>query len=368
MKVVFLFMSTKPAEYPDQIQGGWEYDRCSEEYSKFNEEGYFYLLRILKEIGVITDLKVFYESGIGPGKAGWIPGSECFVVPHISLVDKYIEQDTIIFVRGGFKHWYDWLLKYKGKNWLMVYAANTGRHKWDLWDVVLNDLEPGIFWDSIGRLQYHFIKPTHPGIFRPDYHTNQIFDVCIGASHIHDKKGQWRSFEVLKEYERIYGKKLNAVMPGSYRRSFHTSKMIEELVKSEEAYKTLYRPGMVCRNKLAVIFNRTKLFLHLGEGGQNDRSVLEALSCGTRAMIASPSHHAVELIQASSPVLVPEDLNDYTAIANMIHRYLEGYVSFDRNMVTDWFDINLGFEKSVTNLTNLLSNLSTHYPGTKFEV
>ena len=352
MDVVFLFMSQSSAS-PGEIPDDWTAKNpCASQYNHHNSEGYFKQLGELKKQGAIKDLKVFYESNKGPGYANWIKDVDCQVIPEIRLVDKYIKKDTIIFVRGGFKHWHDWLLKYKGQNWLMLYAANTGRQRWEWWDVVLNDLKIVNYVDKTERYWHHFIKPIDEDTFYPDYKAPPFYDLCIGASHIHDRKGQWRTVKVLEEYYKLYGTKLNCIMPGSFRRSAKTLEMIKYLEKQNHK---IYLPGMLLRNDLRTVFNTTKYFIHLGAHGQNDRGPLEALACGTPVILGSPEYHAELMYNDNSITFIPKDINDFKGVAKYLHCLLKNWKPEFRKEVYTKYESKLGFTESCNRMQALLS-------------
>jgi glycosyltransferase involved in cell wall biosynthesis len=65
-----------------------------------------------------------------------------------------------------------------------------------------------------------------------------------------------------------------------------------EIVKSEGLDVAM--PGMLPRSKVCDIYNQSKIFVFLGEHGQNDRGPLEALCCGTPIIIANAKYHQSE--------------------------------------------------------------------------
>lgn len=316
MRVVFLFMSLSsaiPGSTPDDWKPTYP---CHDRYhTDFEHEGYFKLFGDMVKRGLIKDLHVFYESNKGPGYAKWIdhPHAKCAVIPEIRFAEKYIQEDTIIFVRGGFKHWHDWLLKYKGKNWLVLYAANTGRGRWPWWDIVLDDIGMNLCVDKAERLLMPFIKPIDDTFFTPTQ-DNAVYDIMMGSSHIHDKKGQWRVFEVLKEYELLYGKRPNAILPGAPRRGVYTRPMIDSILSKEW---DIPMPGHVSRTELKGIYNKSRIAMFLGAHGQNDRGPLEALACGTPVMLGSPKYHSCALRKMPG-VLCLDKIHQYKTIAKIL--------------------------------------------------
>jgi len=357
MKVVFLFMSQGCAS-PGSTERTYPKHQCGTKYmDDFAGEGYFKLLDALVKNETITDLKIFFESNVQPGLASWVTGENvyCEVIPEIRFVEEYIDKDTIIFARGGFKHWHDFLLKYKGKNWLMLYAANTGRQRWTFWDIILDDLRDFHSIDKYGRYYFPFVKPINEDMFYPKNDTPIEWDFCIGASHIHDRKGQWRALEAIIEYNRKYGE-IRAVMPGAPRRSIKTHEMLLRL----DEMRWVETPGHVHRTQLREILNGSKYFIHLGAHGQNDRGPLEALACGTSTIIASPGYHAPFLTDCC---FTGCNLDDKESIANSMHFLRNAWTPQDKIKTYNFYKKKSGFEGVVIpKMTSLFSLLSMAHP------
>lgn len=346
MKVVFYFMSEKSKLIDSD---NWKTDTCGKQYEKHYPECYFMMFQKLLDSGVITDLTVFYESAKNPGKAEFVKGAKNFVVPHISMTDEFIDENTIIFVRGGFKHWHDWLLQYKGKNWLICYAANTGRDKWLLWDIIFDDLEMKNIVDRRQRYFFPFIKPTNEEIFYPEKQEIK-YDVCIGASHIHDKKGQWQAVEVMEQFYTKFGYYPRMVMPGAVRGSTETNKMLKKQIMNE-----IEMPGMLSKKELAVIFNQSKLYMGIGAGGQNDRGILEAAACGC-TVIYSAMHRHTPLLKRLYSYYWPE----CKSLLNCLRDQLEDSAPLSyREFKHSLFLYNMGFDPVVIPmLSELFNNLA----------
>ena len=321
MRLIYLFMSKGPAP-TGSIRNCDLNQPCSSGYTDNSTglytEGYFYLLKRMLDHGIIDDLLVFYESNRGYGRANWGHGIQGYVVPEIRFVDKFIKPGDIIYARGGFRTWFEWLKsKKKDGHWLINYSANTGRQKWTIWDIVFWDLNEIYDLDRHGRLWYYFVKPIHP-MFKLDPNIEPIYDFCIGASHIHDKKGQWRTIEVLKEYQKMYHwRKPKCVLPGSIMRGTETRK-IQENIKRYNLDVTL--TGMLPRSKMcSEVYNKSKIFVHLGTHGQNDRGPLEAFACGNIIILGSSSYHSPILYKENRHICdVVEDLNNYKNIASLM--------------------------------------------------
>jgi hypothetical protein len=321
-------------------------------------EGYLSMLVKLKELKVIDDLIVFIESNRSPGSK-IVLGTPCYVVPRIHYVEPFLQPNDIIFVRGGFRGWYDpFLLKMEAqKRWLMIYAANTGRQRWKLWDIILSDLNTHHAFDKWRRAFLLFNKPISPDIFHP-LDIPRSIDVCIGASKIHDRKGQWRVIDALIEYERIYGKKLKAVLPGSLRyRGYKTPKIVPKINKHN---LDVTMPGFLDRRELNKVYNQSKVFVYLGNSGENDRGPLEATSVGCPTILGGKTRHAPFLRGETLGILVSKEPMNPVAIADDIHSMLEIHFESLRKHVADYFDKYNGFNSVVipqmTRLFNLIRN------------
>lgn len=370
MKLLFLFMSQSSA--PAGSYSKWEPKTdCAPEYhERFNAEGYFAMLQQLVDEDVIKNLKIFYESNKGPGLANWVKGKNvhCEVIPEIRFVEKYIEEDTIIWVRGGFKHWHDWLLQYKGKNWLMLYAANTGREKWKWWDIIFDDICMTNFLDTHERYYFPFIKPIDDKFFSPDFSIKKKYDICIGASHIHDKKGQWRVVELLIEYHKKYGKHLSAVMPGAIRHGVETNKMISKLKDLNVDFIGRH----INRKELVQIFNESKISIFFGTHGQNDRGPLESLSCGTPVIIGSPKYHTKAFQEIPWSICMNENtMINYNYILDILDYYF-GYFSNNvvgneniSELVSERFICDLGMQRAKKRFKLLLKIIYKSKPNSK---
>jgi len=289
------------------------------EQGGFVSEGTFFLLQRLKQEKIIDDFIVVMDSARGHGVTTY-EGVKVYVVPEISQIDPYLKKDDVIWVRGGFRSWFNWIVRKKEQgHWVMLYAANTGRQRWTFWHVVLDDLHDSNRHDRHGRVFLKYRKPTNTSIFHP-LDIDQVYDVCAGASYVHDKKGQWRVIESLIEYQRIYGKNLYCVLPGAFRHSTHSSQIRDKINTYHLDVKIT---GMLPRKQLAVVLNQSRLFVHLGSSGQNDRGPLEALHCGCPIVIGSPSYHSPMVYNNESISFVPPDKNDFTAVAKDLHRLVK---------------------------------------------
>lgn len=355
LDVVYLYMSQGSA--PQSTNAHWDPNEpCAERYTKsMKSEGTFLMLVELLKNGVIDDLKVFYESARGPGKADWGYGITGHVCPSIKWVYQFVKPGAIIYVRGGFRGWYQFLTDHKNKNWLMCYNANTGRERWTFWDIILWDLTNTLQLDRHGRLWYHYLKPVDESMF---HYINQepFYDICIGASHIHDKKGQWRVIDALIQYKKMYGKTLKAIMPGYGNRGTQTSQI---MTKIHDHQLDVTITGMLSRPDLnRTVFNRSRLGMFLGTHGQGDRGPLEALATGLPLIIGSKRYHSPNVYD-ETVARVPEDVNNSAEIAEIMHSFLRRLPH--KQAVLKYYREHQGFkEKCYPNLKYLFDFLREH--------
>jgi hypothetical protein len=324
----------------------------------FTTEGYWYLLNEIAKSKVVDEVFVIIESNSSPGifKAGLVSG---VVIPEFSFALEYLKEDDIIWVRGGFKSWIDTILKLRERaQWILFYGANTGRERWPFWDIVLNDLTPLPFLRVAERVYIRFTKPINPAIFFP-MDERKRFDFCIGASNIHDKKGQWKVLEALLEWKVLDKHLPTCVLPGGGRGAARDA-WIHKVVR-EHNLSVLF-PGSVPRFELAHIFNQSRVSIFIG-GGQNDRGPLESLQCGTPIMIGSPQKHPAYF--GLNPGVCRTVSADFipTQLAAEMQSFLgEHYaVSGDQQRVVDFFQRHNGFETVVLpEMLRLLKILVKH--------
>jgi len=359
MRVVFLFMTTGgtndiPTWNPKATAQNKYLDNGGLE-----SEGLYWMLKEMKAKGFIKDMLLIIESSRGCGRFK-LNGNLGFVVPHISEVDKVLRKGDVLFVRGGFRGWHDWLASKKGKHWLVLYAANTGRQRWPWWDAILDDLDLELRIDTENRLWFPFSKPVHEEIFRFIPESNPIYDFCIGASFIHDRKGQWRTIRALEEYKKIYGKIPKCIMPGAVRHSTQTNKILG-LAKD----LGVDMPGMVPRSDLNVILNSSKVFVHLGTSGQNDRGPIEALRCGCQLIIGTPAYHS-PYITYGKYCTVPKNKDDFGSVARLFRDILKHYSPKDRNKATSWYNKTSGSDYLIPTMGRLFSSFGESAPSLDF--
>lgn len=352
MRLIFMYHAIN--------QGGGEIDLSKEATNRFAlgavEEGYFHLLERMLETKVVDEILLIMESTRGVGKIEYAPNFTGWVIPDINKFDPHLREDDVIWCRGGHRSNFTFLER-AGANghWLMLYAANTGRQRWKIWDVILNDLKRGNSHDKHGRLWLEWAKPVNTKIFKP-LEVDVIYDLCIGASYIHDKKGQWRTIQALIELKK-QGVELRCVLPGAIRRGVHTNNIQKHI---DNHNLDVYFPKQhLPRTKLNVILNQSKVFSHTGTSGQNDRGPLEALRCGCQLLIASPAYHSPHIhihpYGMSTLSLEPKD------IAKAINSLIASHGWHSRDLATQWYDATHGMDNIVLpNMARLFSVFKKH--------
>ena len=290
-RLVYLYVSNGSSG-PDNIPK-WSPELLSvDSYTRlFPDEGFCYLFHKFLERGLFDEILVVIESSRSPGYFQISANSKIMglVVPHISELKRFMFSNDILWVRGGWRGWWEFLEKWHNLGrWLLFYRAASNRGAWKFWDIVLDDLINECSQDGIGRFYYPINKPINPNIFFPSP-AKISYDLMIGASHIHDKKGQFKILPILMEYRKQFGTDLRCVMPGSIKHGVGTSNII---TLTNRFNLDINLPGMVERHHLKTLLSMSSLFVHLGGAGQNDRGPLEAMSCGTPVMLSQEKYHA----------------------------------------------------------------------------
>lgn len=315
MRLVFLYLQNKRAAYYA---------------NRIKEEGYFYLIKRMVDTGIVDSALIIIDSGKNT-KFSYSQKVEGVSTAGLGELNKHLRDGDVIWCRGGWRAWHDVLQSWKGKHWLLLYAANTGRERWKFWDVIFEDRQKKMTLDRFGRFWFFFKKPTHPGIFRP-MGEEKVWDLCIGASSIHDRKAQWKVIDALVEYRRRYGGDISCVLPGGIRGG---QKTMERLEMARKSQLRVYVPGEVDRRQLAKLMNQSKLFIHLGGHGQNDRGPLEAMRCGTPVLIETQRAHAPLVYECPLNAVVPLP-NDPVMLAVYLHDQLEMCDEASRAMVFNY--------------------------------
>lgn len=351
-RLVFLFYShgsAKPDNIPDY---SLKLPSLNKFAVQFETDGLFYVFRRLIELGAVEEVLIVTESARDCGTVDRVhPKIRNIVIPHITCLEDELRDDDIIFTRGGFRSWHDWLVdKQQLGYWMWLYAANTGRQRWPWWDLIMDDLNKEV-WNTTDRHGRHYLdyrKPVNPEVFFPcDGKPEYKYDIMIGASNITDKKGQWRVINALDTFRSMYGYFPRCVIPGAERRNAETSKSMSMMRKSG---MEVDMPGMLDRNELAGLMRQTRVFIHGGAAGQNDRGPLEAMACGCFLIINAPSYHH-PLITAHGAESFVLDCNDKIRLAQVIANIMEVETNdqreASRQQAIEYFDRTHGVERVV---------------------
>jgi glycosyltransferase involved in cell wall biosynthesis len=289
MKLIYLYVTNGCCEEGANIKWDSTALSCNHFATSLQEEGPFCMLqKLATNFSFFSAFITVIDSMRGSGSYFPDTNSKVFVVPHIKEVLNIIRPEDILFVRGGFKQWFSTLdiIYKKRENWILFYRANTNREKWPFWDVILEDLTDTMAVKG-GRLVYPFNKPVNDSLFGlPKVIVPRKYDIMINASHIHVKKGQHLAVQAIELLNKKYNTNLTCVLPGRFIKS-ETNKIILDAINTGTV--SIHLPGMIPRRNLNYLMNESKIFVHVGAGGQNDRGALEAMRCGLPLVIASPS-------------------------------------------------------------------------------
>jgi glycosyltransferase involved in cell wall biosynthesis len=389
-RLVYLYVSNGSADV-NQIPKWYSNLQTQEPFAHhFQDEGFCFLFHKLLDNKIFDEILVVIESNRSPGSLQLRPNMKILVVPHINNLKPFLRDTDILWARGGWRSWFPFLQEWHDYDrWLLFYRAASNRGAWEFWDIVLDDLITECDQDAIGRFYYPINKPIHPDVFFP-MEIPRKYDLMIGASHIHDKKGQFKMIPILIEYRKRYDTNLKCIMPGGMKRGIGTSS-IEAAIDRFDLDITV--TGMVPRSTLSTYYNQSKLFVHCGGAGQNDRGPLEAMSCGTPVMLAMEQYHAPCIrsdntamsfhITPDEPALAVQQINHAMKLIDenfhsATHRYYQSVNGIDevvyprfaalfrRILNTShtyrqgWFDDLLGKSrrKNVTETSNDKNNLS----------
>lgn len=321
-------------------------------------DGRFWLLKQLVHKKIIDRCLFVIEESPLPNKF-LAPDFEFRSIAELDSLTIDPSED-IVWIRGGFKPTRFYERMVKEKVWLLFYGANTGRERWPFWNVVLDDLTGKDFFTVEGnhkdRLWLNYPKPVHPVVFQPMKLQNK-YDLCIGASFIHDRKGQWQGIKTAIAYKKVFGRHLRCVLPGNFRGGGAHSRRIPAEISEHDL--VVHRPGYLSRVDLAKVFNQSQLFLHCGSG-QNDRGVLEALRCGTPCVVTQPKRHAPFIYQEEC-LGGAESADDYLVLAKCIDRRL--FAGFDRSIVHEYYENCAGIESVILPILSRLFSFFRRYPA-----
>lgn len=281
-------------------------------------DGYFAVLQDLLHAGIVKSVRFVMDCySVREERRKIEPG---FTIEKLRGLD-WIETtcNDVIWCRGGWKSWFPWLNKQiEARRWLIFYGAGTGHQSWPHWDVVLDDTVARTTIAPAGkytdRLWAHWRKTIPPFFTRVP--RDRDYDFCLGANYVYDRKGQYIGYAALKRYVEVFGERPRVIIPGALRGLGRTSEMFQDLFKTGLAEL----PGHLSRQHLADVFNRTRVFVHLGTSSQGDRSPIEAGRVGCRLVLGNPRRHATYLFNSPVPVLMPKVENDLTEIAHLMRQ------------------------------------------------
>jgi len=323
MKIVYLHTSHRPLDTIDNswrttpLISGTEFK--NRQAAGLVNDGVYQLIKHLTHTENLAPTEIFIDSKEANGchKTDHV---NLNVVSNIQAAFDFIDDLDIIWVRGGFKPWIPLLtqLHKRRTNWIIFYRANSNYGGWPYWDIVLNDFVtmPQIIRNT---LHYPYSKPVNEQLFYLQPMLKK-YDIMIGASHIHRHKGQATILKAILDLQQATGKKYRVVLPGGMIRDTSNQFILDQHKKQETE---LYLPGNVSRHQLCTLMNQTKLFIHAGVSGQNDRGVLEAMACGMPVIVVNPRRFSpfVAILAATPmyksatlPDLVADNLNEHWSI------------------------------------------------------
>lgn len=312
-------------------------------------EGHLYLLQKLVLSGIVDSAEIVIENGEHCDQVTMFGTT----VRHVDSVNEILPSPgDIVWVRGGWKSWIPWIEQRRRERiWVMYYGANTGHERWPFWDVVLDDMivqtrTEGERSNDSPRLRWPYRKPVWPGFCLGKGEIK--YDLCVGASHVFDRKGQWRALQAIMRY----GKPLRLVIPGGLvGRDEPTVRALQELATS--GIETHF-PGHVGREQLADIFRASRAFVYAGAGGQGDRSVIEAGLCGCPIMLYFTKNHARYVWENEAVTWVAKAPEDPVKMASELGVWLASLGMMSRKSISAHLMATGGVERCTQNLIPLL--------------
>ena len=320
------------------------HSRASHFATIFPAEGYYWLLKRMVDTNIVDEVLVVIDGGRDQ-TFEYERGISGVVIPQLAGLPELLRADDVIWVRGGYKPWHNVLKPLAEQGyWLLNYPAGTGRERWLFWHVVFDDLRIAdmsqVHIDRRDRFWFPFLKPTRPDVHFPKK-VERVYDVCIGASHVYDKKCQWKMVKAAIEYKKLFKVNLKCILPGAHRHGTHSDFIMTDIAQNSLDINVC---GMVPRDEVCNVLNQSKLFVHLGGNGQNDRGPLEAMACGTPVMIETPHRHA-PFISANLDVnFVIKYGDDMEFLARQIHDILPTLTEEKREVVHRYHEAQSGVD------------------------
>ena len=270
-------------------------------FKHVQSDGHYDLIREMVKQEIVPEAHIYWEEYASRAPKVYAEEKNFTAVSVPNIDNIKVQPGDVIWVRGGWKAWLpkieEWIAN---KHWLLYYGANTGHERWTFWDFIFTDCKDLYGYDRHYRTWIPYRKPVSSTF---GYKEKPLtYDVCIGASHVTKRKGQWRTWNMIEEYQKQFGT-LNCIIPGDFTPDFKTRTLYSTVSK----LPNVTTPGFVSREKLCDIFNRTKVFIHLGGGGQNDRSVLEAGTCGCKIILLNGKWHSSFIKNNTENVFVFKD-------------------------------------------------------------
>jgi hypothetical protein len=311
-------------------------------------DGHYALMQNLVARGLVDSVKIVMENYAQNEQVNVLKADPKFrVESHKNISTVMTAPGDVIWVRGGWKPWIPWIEERQTTNWFMYYGANAGHNSWPWWDVILNDLQEGYSPSKYGRLVWHYRKPVSPEFM--NLNIAPKYDVIVGASHIYDRKGQYRILPIAKKFKKITGRDLRVVMPGCwYSREKKTEAMKAEM--REGKWPNIHMPGWLPRAKMVEVYNSAPVFYAATCGGQGDRCVMESGTCGCRQIIGTSKPHAPYTYRRPDFAFVPSHEDAFDEIAE----YLASPSVTERDEVAGYFRRNGGQEAAMATLKPLL--------------
>lgn len=319
---------------------------------QLHTDGHYTLIKELVRRGIIPGARIIMENYNQRFTPQIIEQDDNFTVETIGVFHKLkIDPGDIVWIRGGWKPWIPRIEEWAENHWFMYYGANAGHHSWPWWDVILWDLAEGNKIGKDDKLWWHYRK-----MVSPEFHYQPMeerYDICVGASHIYDRKGQYRILPICKKYKELTGKDLRVCMPGSfYSHERKTEAMRKEI--QEGKWPNIHMPGWLTRTQLVEAYCRSKWFYAATCGGQGDRCLPEAGMCGCRSIIALSKNHPPYAYADPRMSFVQPDQDDLESVAQLLAGSGD-YAS--RREIADYFQAEAGLETAIAYLRPVLDHM-----------